>query len=926
MSQGPTIMEKTYSPELIEENCYQNWETNGYFEPQGTGPAFCVMLPPPNVTGSLHMGHGFQHTLIDASVRYNRMQNIPTLWQGGTDHAGISTQLVVEKQLEQRGIKRKDLSRDEFLEEVFAWKEQSGRRITEQMRRLGVSVDWSKERFTMDEGFSAAVSKVFIQLYEEGLIYRGTRLVNWDPKLGTAISDLEVVSAEEDGFMWYLRYPIADSEESLIVATTRPETMLGDTAVAVHPDDPRYQHFIGREIMLPLCDRLIPIIGDSTIDPEFGTGCVKITPAHDFNDYEIGKRHNLKFINIFNKKANINKSAPLKYQALDRGKARQEILKDLDALGLLIETKPHKLKIPRGEKSDVIIEPLLTDQWYVKMDNMAKAAVIAAANKDLEFLPETWAKTYFQWLENIEDWCISRQLWWGHRIPAWYDNHGRIYVGYSENDVRFKYKLAKNIQLQQDEDVLDTWFSSALWPFASLGWPKKTPELQQFYPTTVLFTGFDIIFFWVARMIMFGLKFTNQVPFKSIIITGLICDSFGKKMSKSKGNVLDPLDIIDGISLEKLLEKRTTGLMLESAKDKIIKATIKEFPAGINAYGTDALRFAFCAMATPTRIVRFDLKKVESCRNFCNKLWNASRFVLSSLSENMDTDFDDGAFQYSPADLWIQSRLQHTIELCHQHFSSYRFDFLASTLYDFVWHEYCDWYLELAKTVLYNEHALAPMLRGTHKTLIQVLDQILKLLHPLMPFITENIWQKIARFSTDNVESIMLAPMPSVDNKLKNPQIEKDFELVKKITQSLRNLRSEMNIATSKKLPLNIRTKNDAKIKPYSNILITLNKLACINFCDTETKIEKNISLIVDEVELMLPMSDLIDKQAELQRVDKELAKIQAEIDFAKNKLANKNFVKNAPENLVKEIQEKSQQAQENLQKLLLHKEKITSM
>ncbi|OYV55690.1 MAG: valine--tRNA ligase, partial [Legionella sp. 21-45-4] len=646
-------MDKTYASDIVEHACYQTWENQQYFEPEGEGQPYCIMLPPPNVTGSLHMGHGFQHTLIDIVIRYQRMMGRKTLWQPGTDHAGISTQLVVEGQLTQQGLSRKDMSRDEFVNHVWAWKHESGSNITRQMRRIGSSVAWSRERFTMDEGFNAAVQKVFIQLHDEGLIYRGTRLVNWDPVLGTAVSDLEVLQEEEMGSMWYIRYPLVNHDEALIVATTRPETLLGDVAVAVHPEDTRYQHLIGLHVQLPLCDRTIPIIADESVDPEFGTGCVKITPAHDFNDYEMGKRHQLPMVNIFTKSGTINDTAPKAYQTLDRFVARARIIDDLSMTNCLVEIKPHTLKIPRSERTNTIIEPLLTEQWYVKIGPLAKPALDVVKHGQIGFTPGNWSKTYEHWMENIQDWCISRQLWWGHRIPAWYDEMGRAYVGYSENDVRFKYQLDESLPLTQDEDVLDTWFSSALWPFVTLGWPEKTPELAQFYPTAALFTGFDILFFWVARMVMMGLKFTHQIPFHHVIITGLICDQDGKKMSKSKGNVLDPIDIIDGITLDDLIKKRTSNLMQHSIKQQIESNTRKQFPDGIPAYGADALRFTYCALATNTRTVRFDMLRVEGYRNFCNKLWNAARYVLSHMDEEA-VDLGDGAFQYSPADEWIR--------------------------------------------------------------------------------------------------------------------------------------------------------------------------------------------------------------------------------------------------------------------------------
>jgi valyl-tRNA synthetase len=921
-------MDKTYSPEAIEKACYKKWENHHYFEPQGEGKAFCIMLPPPNVTGSLHMGHGFQHTLIDAQIRYHRMMGERTLWQPGTDHAGISTQLIVEGQLERQGLSRKDMTREEFLKRVWQWKEESGGEITRQMRRIGSSADWSRERFTMDEGLSAAVQKVFVQLHDEGLIYRGTRLVNWDPKLGTAISDLEVLSEEEDGFLWHIRYPVVDSKESLVVATTRPETMLGDAAVAVHPDDERYKHLIGKEVHLPLCDRTIPIIADTYVEQDFGSGCVKITPAHDFNDYDVGKRHDLPQINILTKKGTINKNAPVAYQGIDRFVARERIIQDLEKEKLLVKIEPHKLKIPRGEKSNVIIEPLLTDQWYVKTKPLAQPAIDAVRKGEIRFTPENWSKTYFQWMENIEDWCISRQLWWGHRIPAWYDNTGRAYVGYSENDVRFKYQLDKSLQLKQDEDVLDTWFSSALWPFSTLGWPERTPELEQFYPTSVLFTGFDILFFWVARMIMMGLKFTGKIPFKEVVVTGLICDNEGKKMSKSKGNVLDPIDIIDGIDLENLVAKRTSNLMLNSVRDKVAKATRKQFPDGITAFGTDALRFTFCSLASNARTVRFDMGRVEGYRNFCNKLWNAARYVLMSTDEDR-IDFGDGAFQYSPADQWILSQLQRTIALCHHHFTTYRFDLLANTLYEFVWHEYCDWYLELSKPVLYDEQALSAMKRGTRHTLIHVLDQILKLLHPLMPFITEEIWQRTIKVMGDNGETLMLSPYPREDNKQINEPIEEELDWLKKVVQSIRTIRSEMSISPAKFIPLNLRNVSPEmrlRVEKYSRTLISLSRLTSIHCLEAKETVPVSASAVVGDIELLIPMADLIDKEAELGRLDKELAKLDKDIEFVEGKLNNPKFTDKAPADIIAKEREKLAQAQLVKEKLLHHQATIQTL
>ncbi|TAL66530.1 MAG: valine--tRNA ligase [Legionella sp.] len=921
-------MDKTYSPEAIEQDCYKKWENLHYFQPRGEGKPYCIMLPPPNVTGSLHMGHGFQHTIMDALTRYHRMLGDKTLWQPGTDHAGISTQLVVERQLEAQGIAKKDLSRDEFLERVWQWKNESGNTITQQMRRLGASVDWSRERFTMDDGLSAAVQKVFVQLHDEGLIYRGTRLVNWDPHLGTAVSDLEVLSEEEDGFLWHIRYPVVNSTESLVVATTRPETLLGDSAVAVHPEDSRFTHLIGKQVQLPLCNRTIPIIADDYVDKEFGSGCVKITPAHDFNDHEVGKRHHLPLVNILTKKATINTLAPDAYQGMDRFAAREQILKDLDAAGFLVKTEPHKLKVPRGEKSNVVIEPLLTEQWYVKTKPLAEPAIAAVKNGDIRFIPENWDKTYFQWMDNIEDWCISRQLWWGHRIPAWYDTQGNIYVGYSENDVRFKHNISEGTELKQDEDVLDTWFSSALWPFSTLGWPERTPELEQFYPTSVLVTGFDIIFFWVARMIMMGLKFTGKIPFKEIFITGLIRDSEGQKMSKSKGNVLDPLDIIDGIDLDSLIAKRTSNLMLDSARDRIIKATRKEFPEGITPYGTDALRFTYCSLASTGRNVRFDIGRVEGYRNFCNKLWNAARYVMLNTDEE-HVDFGDGAFQYSPADEWILSRLQHTIEKVHHYFATYRFDLLANTLYEFVWHEYCDWYLELSKPILQDENVLSAMKRGTRRTLIHVLDHILKLLHPLMPFITEEIWQRATKLTSENGASIMLSHYPQVDKKLINAQVEEELDWLKAAIQAIRTIRSEMSISPAKLIPLYIRNctpELKSRVEKYQQTLKSLSRLTEIRYFAAEDKIPVSATAVLGEIELLIPMADLIDKEAELGRLVKEVAKLDKDISLAEGKLNNPKFTDKAPADIIAKEQEKLAQAQQAKEKLLQHRERIEGL
>lgn len=911
-------MDKTYSPDNIERSCYENWEKKHYFSPKGDGEPFCIMLPPPNVTGSLHMGHGFQYTIMDTISRYQRMNGKKVLWQPGTDHAGISTQLVVERRLESEGFNRKNMSRDDFLNHVWKWKNDSGGKITNQMREMGASVDWTRERFTMDEGLSAAVQKVFIQLYEEGLIYRGTRLVNWDPKIGSAISDLEVISEEEDGFMWHINYPISGSHESVTIATTRPETLLGDTAVAVHPEDARYKHLINKELQLPLCDRTIPIIADEYVEQDFGSGCVKITPAHDFNDHEIGKRHNLPEISIMTKKGTISKNAPLKYQGMDRFVAREQIVSDLESLGLLVKVEPYKIKVPRGEKSNVIIEPLLTEQWYVKMAPLSKPAIDAVKNGDVKFIPENWSKTYFQWMENIEDWCISRQLWWGHRIPAWYDNQGNVYVGTSEKEVRYKHKLDDSTILKQDEDVLDTWFSSALWPFSTLGWPEQTDELNTFYPTSVLVTGFDIIFFWVARMIMLGLKFTGKVPFKDVLITGLIRDSEGKKMSKSKGNVLDPLDIIHGIRLDDLLQKRTSNLILESTRKKIIQATKKEFPNGIEAYGTDALRFTFCSMASNGRNLRFDLNRVSGYRNFCNKLWNASRYALMNVDEE-NGDLGDGPFQYSPADQWILSRLQNTIAISRHYIDNYRFDLLANALYDFVWHEYCDWYLELSKPVLQDEQSLGSMKRGTRRTLIHVLDQILKLLHPIMPYITEEIWLRIKKFTSQSLDSITISEYPIVHPEFIRPDIEEEIEWLKLVIQSIRTIRSEIAISPNKVIPLIFRnvSENDKKrLDIHQKLLISMTKVSPITFLNKDEKIPPSATGVVDSLEIFIPMEGLIDKEAELNRLKKEITKLEKDKLVIANKLSNRNFVNKAPTEVIVKEKERLNTTEQTLTKL----------
>jgi valyl-tRNA synthetase len=874
------------------------------------------------------MGHGFQHTLMDALIRYHRMQGHSTLWQPGTDHAGISTQMVVENRLHAQGKSRKDFTREEFIDEIWKWKEQSGNQIYQQMKHMGASADWSRERFTMDDNLSFAVQKVFIQLYDEGLIYRGNRLVNWDPKLGTAVSDLEVIAEEEDGFLWHIRYRLENSDDSLVVATTRPETLLGDVAVAVHPEDERYRDWIGRQVHLPLCDRFIPIIGDEHVDPAFGTGCVKVTPAHDFNDYQIGKRHDLPLITIMTKKGTINKHAPVAYQGMAVLKAREQILKDLNDQHLLVKTEPHRLKVPRGEKSNAIIEPLLTDQWYVKIEPLAQPAREAVASGAVQFVPENWNKTYFQWMNNLEDWCISRQLWWGHRIPAWYDNQGRVYVGYNEADVRFKYRIQDEVALNQDEDVLDTWFSSALWPFTTLGWPELTPELKKFYPTSVLVTGFDIIFFWVARMMMMGLKFMGQVPFKKILITGLIRDSEGHKMSKSKGNVLDPMDIVHGITLEELIQKRTANLMLTSQADRIKKQTQKEFPQGIPAFGTDALRMTYCALANHGRNIRFDLQRVEGYRNFCNKLWNAARFVLQNLEEDQK-DWGDEAIQYSPADQWIRACLQQVIADTHRHYQEYRLDRLANCLYEFVWHTYCDWYIEFSKTTLYDPNARAAQKRGTKETLTDVLETILKLLHPIMPFITEEINLHLSQCIGKEHDALIVSSYPAIEHAWVNEALIEEFAWLKEVIQAVRTIRSEMGVSPSIQVPLLLKHAHGTtqkRIMHTQACLINLCRLSQIQYLEAQDTAPPSASAMVGDLELLIPLEGFIDVEAELKRLQKELIKLDKDITFVASKLNNPQFTSRAPEEIIAKEKEKLAQAQLSYQKLMEHKKFIEQM
>jgi valyl-tRNA synthetase len=923
-------MEKHFDPNTIESKWYQIWENKGYFKPQNNDAApYSIMIPPPNVTGSLHMGHAFQDTIMDTLIRYHRMQGNDTLWQPGTDHAGIATQMVVERQLAAKGLSRHDLGRDAFIDKIWEWKEESGGTITKQLRRLGASPDWSRERFTMDDGLSNAVKEVFVRLYEEGLIYRGKRLVNWDPILHTAVSDLEVISEEEQGNLWHMRYPLTDGSGHLVVATTRPETMLGDQAVAVNPEDARYKHLIGKTITLPLVGREIPIIADDYVDLEFGTGCVKITPAHDFNDYEMGKRHNLPMLNIFTIDAAINDEAPEKYRGLDRYEARKQIIADLDALGLMEDIKPHTLMVPRGDRSHAVIEPLLTDQWYVAVESLAKPAIDAVKNGDIEFVPKNWENTYFEWMNNIQDWCISRQIWWGHRIPAWYDDSGNVYVGRNEAEVREKHNIAADISLRQDDDVLDTWFSSALWTFSTLGWPEQTPELAKFHPTSVLVTGFDIIFFWVARMIMMTLKFTGQVPFKQVYVHGLVRDGEGQKMSKSKGNVLDPIDLIDGIDLESLVQKRTYGMMQPEKAAKIEQATRKQFADGIPAYGTDALRFTFASLASTGRDIRFDLNRAEGYRNFCNKLWNATRYVLMN-TEGYDTGVDASQpVELSLADRWIVSRLQQIEEEVAKHFDNYRFDLASNALYEFTWNEYCDWYLELAKPILNSADSSDAAKRGTRRTLVRVLEALLRLLHPVIPFITEEAWQAVAPLAGKDGATIMLQPYPQPEADKIDTAAMAELEWVKQFIMGVRRIRSEMDIAPSKALPVLLASLNDTDTAWLENnrlFLQSLAKLESITVLQNEADAPESAVSLVGEMKVLIPMAGLIDKEAELARLSKEIGKLEGEIKRLSGKLGNESFVAKAPADVVANERQKLSDNETALNNLKVQYEKIQQL
>ncbi|EGA65923.1 valine--tRNA ligase [Vibrio brasiliensis] len=952
-------MEKTYNPTSIEQALYQAWEEKGYFKPHGdtTKEAYSIMIPPPNVTGSLHMGHAFQDTIMDTLIRAERMKGKNTLWQVGTDHAGIATQMVVERKIAaEEGKTKHDYGRDAFIDKIWEWKGESGGTITKQLRRLGASVDWDRERFTMDDGLSNAVQEVFVRLYEEDLIYRGKRLVNWDPKLHTAISDLEVENKDKKGHMWHFRYPLADGvktaegKDYIVVATTRPETMLGDTGVAVNPEDPRYKDLIGKEIILPIVDRRIPIVGDEHADMEKGTGCVKITPAHDFNDYEVGKRHQLPMINILTFNADIRDAAevfttngeasdaystelPAKYQGMERFAARKAIVAEFDELGLLEEVKDHDLTVPYGDRGGVVIEPMLTDQWYVRTAPLAETATKAVEDGEIQFVPKQYENMYFSWMRDIQDWCISRQLWWGHRIPAWYDNDGNVYVGRTEEEVRANNNLAPVVVLRQDDDVLDTWFSSALWTFGTQGWPENTDDLKTFHPSDVLVTGFDIIFFWVARMIMMTMHFCKdengkpQVPFKTVYVTGLIRDENGDKMSKSKGNVLDPIDMIDGIDLESLVEKRTGNMMQPQLAAKIEKNTRKTFENGIEPYGTDALRFTLAAMASTGRDINWDMKRLEGYRNFCNKLWNASRYVLMN-TEEQDCGFNGGEIEYSLADKWIESQFELAAKEFNGHIDNFRLDMAANTIYEFIWNQFCDWYLELTKPVLWKGNEAQQ--RGTRRTLITVLEKTLRLAHPVIPYITETIWQSVKPLVEGvDGDTIMLQALPQYDEANFNQSALDDIEWVKSFITSIRNLRAEYDINPGKPLEVMLKAASEedaARLEANKQVLVSLAKLESVRVLDAGEETPACATALVAKSELMIPMAGLIDKDAELARLDGEIKKTHGEIKRIEGKLGNEGFVAKAPEAVVAKEREKLEGYKETLVKLEEQKATIAAL
>ena len=919
-------MDKAFSPADIESRIYAHWEASGYFAPSGRGPSYSIVIPPPNVTGTLHMGHAFQDTIMDALIRHRRMQGFDTLWQPGTDHAGIATQMVVERQLNAVGLSRVELGREAFIGRIWQWKEQSGGQIANQMRRLGASVDWQRDRFTMDAGLSRAVTEVFVRLYQEGLIYRGKRLVNWDPVLKTALSDLEVVAEEEVGNLWHLRYPLEDGDGFLVVATTRPETLLGDAAVAVHPDDERYRHLIGRRVRLPLTARDIPVIGDTYVDPAFGSGCVKITPAHDFNDYEVGQRHGLPLINIMNPDASLNDAVPEAYRGLDRAAARTRVLADLEKLGLVDRVEPHRLTVPRGDRSNAVLEPLLTDQWFVDIKPLAEPAIRAVEEGHIRFVPDHWSAVYYEWMHKIKDWCISRQLWWGHRIPAWYDADGRWYVARTEAEARAAHGIDPSTPLRQDDDVLDTWFSSALWPFSTQGWPEKTHELDTYYPTSVLVTGFDIIFFWVARMIMMGVKFTGQVPFREVYVHGLIRDHDGQKMSKSKGNVIDPLDIVDGISLDDLLAKRTSGLMQPQMKPAIEKATRKQFPQGIPAFGTDALRLCFARLATQSRDLRFDMTRVEEYRNFCNKLWNAARYVLMNVE---DQESGAAGAEFSLADRWIQTRLAVMLARVESGFAEYRLDTVANALYEFTWHEFCDWYLELSKAVLQSETASPAAKRGTRFTLINSLEVLLRALHPLAPFISEEIWQRVRVSAGVAGDTIMRRAFPSAADIKADPDAEPEMRWVIGFIEGVRQIRGELDIAPSRKLEVLLQHASSRDTEYLDRNLPYLMRLAGVDVPRTLGPAQAApISAVafVGTLEILVPMAGLIDPAAELARLSKQQHKADIDLKKMESKLSNAEFARNAPAEVVAKDQQRLSELRTELAQLAAQIARVTAL
>ena len=890
-------MKTIYNPKEIEIPIYKKWEDSGFFKsnPDSKKEPYCIMIPPPNVTGTLHMGHGFQNTLMDALIRYKRMSGFDVLWQVGVDHAGIATQMVVERQLEVDGITKESLGRDKFEKKVWEWKEKSGNKITKQLRRLGASPDWSREAFTMNEDLSLAVKEVFIELYDEGLIYRGERLVNWDIRLQTALSDLEVIAEEKQGFLWFLKYPL-ENNEFITIATTRPETMLGDTAIAINPEDKRYNSLIGKTINLPLSNRNIPIIGDSYVDPEFGTGCVKITPAHDFNDFEIGKRHNLEQINILNLDGTLNENVPKDFVGLSREDARKKVINKMELLGLLEKTEPYKITIPTGERSNSVLEPLITSQWFVNQKELSKEAIKVVKNDDTSFVPKNWENTYFSWMNDIQDWCISRQLWWGHRIPAWYDDDGNIYVAEDEKSVRKKYQLEAELILKQEDDVLDTWFSSSLWTFSTLGWPSSTKLLKRYHPTNVLVTGFDIIFFWVARMIMMTTHFIKEVPFKKIFIHGLIKDSEGQKMSKSKGNTLDPLDIIDGINLKELLEKRTQGLMQPQMRERIEKRTIKEFPEGINAYGTDALRLTFCSLASGSRDINFDMKRVEGYRNFCNKLWNASRFIDLQLEKYEISDEESN----ENIDQWINFKLNETSKKIEGAFENYRFDLATKAIYEFIWYEFCDWYIELSKIRLSNESTDNASKAKIIRSMVNTLEKTLRLAHPIMPFITEEIWQHHRNHYQTPCESIMISSFPTAKNSFEVESYD-SVEWLKAVVTGIRNIRGELSIKPSIKIKCLMKDGNELdqkNIEQFKELIIEMTGLSELTWLGTGISPPSAI-FVQNNLKTLVPLEGLIDPTNEISRVEKAIMKLEKERSMISGKLENKKFLENAPTDLI---------------------------